>query len=171
MVEAVVEQLQGLLGLGRDVADLDAVQMVLRTGVVYAFTLAIVRLGSKRFLGKATAFDVIVAIMLGSVMSSAINGSAPFFPTLMSGVALVGLHWLFATLTFHTDWFGSLVKGNPVLLVKDGNIQQEGMRQASLSTRDLDEALRLQGMAPDPSKVQLAYLERNGRISIVPFMD
>src|SRR5690348_8778006 len=79
------EAFSGALALGRDVADVGAVAMALRTIVVFAFTLAIVRLGSKRFLGEASPFDFIVGIMLGSVMSRAINGSAPFFPTLVSG--------------------------------------------------------------------------------------
>jgi uncharacterized membrane protein YcaP (DUF421 family) len=167
MVEAVWEQLRSLLALGRDAEDVGAVQMALRTVVIYAFTLAIVHLGSTRFLGRATAFDAVVAIMLGSVMSRAINGSAPFFPTLLGGVALVGMHALFAALAFHTSWFGFFAKGKPILLVKDGNVQQEGMRQGSVSIRDLEETLRLQGKPPDLSKIQLAYLERNGRISVV----
>ena len=35
--------------------------MALRTIVIYVFTLAIVRLGSRRLLSKPSAFDVIVA--------------------------------------------------------------------------------------------------------------
>jgi uncharacterized membrane protein YcaP (DUF421 family) len=171
MVQLIWEQIQAFLALGRDVEDVGAVPMAVRTIVVYAFTLAIVRLGSKRFLSQATAFDVIVAIMLGSIMSRAINGSAPFVPTLFGGLALVGLHWLLAVLAFRIDWFGSVVKGDPVLLVKDGRIQEDGMRRTSLSSRDLNEALRQQGKPPDPSKVRLAYLERNGGISVVPSKD
>jgi hypothetical protein len=59
MLEAVWEPLQILLGVGRDVGDAGVAQIALRTILVYAFTLTIVRLGSKRFLSKATAFDVI----------------------------------------------------------------------------------------------------------------
>src|SRR3712207_5169501 len=102
MLQAVGDQLQALLGIGRDVEDVKAGQMALRAIVIHAFTLAIVRFGSKRFLGKGTAFDVIIGIMIGSVMSRAINGSAPFLPTLLGGVVLVGLHWLLAVLAFHT---------------------------------------------------------------------
>src|SRR5215212_1134238 len=133
MLQTLWEQLQILLGLGRDVGDVDAVQMALRTIVIYASSLLIVRLGSKRFLSEATAFDVIIGIMLGSVMSRAINGSAPFFPTLLGGVALIGMHWLLGVLAVHASWFGSLVKGSPVLLIKDGDIQREGMLRAGLS--------------------------------------
>ncbi len=169
MLQGVWEHLQTLLGLGRDVGEVNAGQMALRAILIYGFTLALVRLGSKRFLSEATAFDVIVAIMLGSVMSRAINGSAPFFPTVLAGVVLLGLHWLFAVLAFHTSWFGSLVKGDPVLLIKDGTIQRQGMRRGSVSSQDLAQALRLQTNQTDLAAIQLAYLERNGQISFVPY--
>ncbi len=171
MLQAIWGQLQALLGLGLDVSDVGPGQMALRTILIYAFTLALVRLGSKRFLAEATAFDVIVGIMLGSVMSRAINGSAPFVPTLLAGVALVGMHWLLGVLSFHSDWFGPLVKGNPVLLIKDGEIQRSGVRQAGLSRQDLEQALRLQGQQTDLSQVRLAYMERNGAISVIPCQD
>ena len=168
MFQAIWDLLQPLLGLGLDVGDVNALQMALRTILIYAFTLALVRLGSKRFLAEATAFDVIVGIMLGSIMSRAINGSAPFFPTLLGGVALVGLHWLLGTISFHLDWFGPIIKGNPILLIKDGEVLREGMKKAGLSTHDLEQSLRLQAQESDPAKVKLAYIERNGNISVIP---
>ena len=169
MLQAIWEQFQTLLGLGRDVGDVGAFQMALRTIVIYVCSLAIVRVGSKRFLSQASAFDVIVGIMLGSVMSRAINGSAPFFPTLLGGAVLVGMHWLLAALAYHVGWFGPFVKGSPVLLVKDGHVQRQGMRQAGLTDHDLKQALRMQNNHTDPAHIRLAYLERSGQISVVPF--
>jgi uncharacterized membrane protein YcaP (DUF421 family) len=169
MLQAIWEQLQTLLGLERDVADLDGIQLALRTVVIYAFTLAAVRLGSKRLLGKASAFDFIVAIMLGSIMSGAITGSTPFFRTMLVGALLLGMHWLFAVLAYHTDWFGGIVKGERVLLIEDGKVNTEGMRRGSITDEGLAQALRLQVRESDPSRVRRAYLERNGRISVLPF--
>src|SRR3954453_751856 len=144
MFQAVWDQLQTWLGLGQDVGDVGAIQMALRTIIIYAFSLVIVRLGSKRFLSDATAFDVVVGIMLGSIMSRAINGSAPFFPTLLGGIALVGMHWLLAALALRFDWLGTLVKGHSILLIKDGKLQKDGLREARLSENDLTQALRMQ---------------------------
>jgi len=169
MLQALWEQVRGLFGFGSDAGDIGAIGTVLRTIVVYGFTLAIIRLGSKRFLSKATAFDVIVAIMLGSVMSRAINGSAPFFSTLLAGFVLLGMHWLFAILAYRTDWFGSYVKGERILLIKDGEVQRAGMRRGSITHDDLTQALRLNTNQTDPAKIKLAYLERSGQISVIPF--
>lgn len=168
MLQEIFFQMEAFLGYERDVGDVNAWQMALRTILIYAVTLMLIRLASKRFLSQATAFDVIVGIMLGSVMSRAINSSAPLFPTLGAGLVLIGLHWFLNELAFRTDWVGSFVKGNPVLLIKDGQIQQQGVRRAGFSPRDLEQALRLQGQTTDPATVKLAYLERGGTVSVIP---
>jgi hypothetical protein len=49
-LQAFGEQIRALLGLGLDVGDVGALQMALRTIIIYAFSLLLVRLGSKRFL-------------------------------------------------------------------------------------------------------------------------
>ncbi len=166
MFDQAWTQAQSLLGLGSDIGDVNSIQMAFRTVVIYLSALIVVRLASQRFLSKASAFDVIVAIMLGSIMSRAINGSAPLVPTVAAGAVLLGLHWLFATLAFHTSWFGDLVKGRRVLLIEDGEVQAKGMRKTGLTQADLAEALRLQTGHTDPAKVRRAYLERNGKISV-----
>lgn len=167
MLQDIWEQLQALFGLGAYAESAGPVQAALRVVLVYVSALALVRLGSKRFLSQATALDVIVAIMLGSVMSRAADGSSPFLPTLLIAGALVGTHWLFALLAYHTSWFGKLVKGERVLLIKDGKVQQDGMRRGSITQDDLTQALRMQTRQTDPAKVELAYLERNGQISVI----
>lgn len=145
----------------------DVLATAVRTVLVYAFALAAVRLGSKRFLSQASAFDVVVAIMLGSIMSRAVEGSRSFGPSLLSGAILIAVHWLLAALTARLDWFGPLVKGKRTLLVRDGRVDREAMRQSGVSDRDLEQAIRLQAGETEPSRVRLAYLERDGSISVI----
>jgi uncharacterized membrane protein YcaP (DUF421 family) len=167
MPHAVLQALRFSLDIGAKGSILGTGGMALRTVVIYAFTLVLVRIGSRRFLGKASAFDIIVAIMLGSIMGSAINGSGALLPTSIAGLVLVSVHWVLALLAFRTDWLGSIIKGHPILLIKNGEVQSEGMRRASITNEDLTGALRLQTNQDDPAKVQFAYLERSGRISVV----
>ena len=157
---------QSLLGIGAD--ELTPGQMALRAVLTFVITVVIVRLGNKRLFGKGTAFDLVVAIMIGSVMSRAITNASALLATWLAGVVLIGMHWLLATLSYHLDWFGPLVKGHPVLLIKDGEIQRDGMREGGVSRADLEQAFRAQGSDPDPARVRRAYLERDGSISVVP---
>jgi uncharacterized membrane protein YcaP (DUF421 family) len=157
-----------LLGLERSVEDVNSAQMALRAILIYGLALLLIRIASKRFLSQATAFDVIVAIMLGSVLSRAINGSAPFLPTVLAAAALVAVHWVLAFLALHTT-FGSVFKGEPKLLIKDGQVQHEVMRGAKITSADLDQALRINAKHTDISRIRRAYLERDGSISVIPY--
>jgi uncharacterized membrane protein YcaP (DUF421 family) len=156
---------ESLLGLGSD--SITVWQMAARAAFVYVAALAMVRVGEKRFLGKSTAFDVILGIILGSVVSRAINGSAPFFATLGAGFVLVALHWGFAAVSFRWSRFGGLVKGSPRTLVRDGEILWEQMGSSHLSANDLESALRVNASLTDPEQVQEARLERSGEISVL----
>lgn len=169
MLETISHMIQALLGLGSEAEDLTTAQMALRTIIIYIAALVIVRLASRRFLSKASAFDVVVGIMLGSIMSRAINGSAAFWPTIAASAILIGMHWAFAELAYKTGWFGPIVKGDRIVLIKDGEIQRRGMHQASVTRDDLSEAIRLQTRQTDPSRIRLAYMERSGDISVIPY--
>ena len=171
MAETIWTHVQSLLELGSDAQGPDAVSMALRTVVVYGFTLAIVRLGSRRLLSKPSAFDVIVAIMVGSIMSRAINGDAPFLPTLGAGLILLLIHWAFAAAAFRVHWISAAVKGSRIPLIREGRVLRDGMRRAHITDDDLAEALRLQIHDDDPSRVAAAYMERSGVVSVIPRKD
>ena len=154
------------LGLGVAEKEITLAQMALRAIVVYLVTLLMVRLGKKRFMGRSTAFDVILGIMLGSIVSRAITGNSPFFPALGASAVLVGMHWLFTAVAFRWHGFGTTIKGHPRLLVRDGEIDWKVMRRTHLSERDLWEDLRGKGVT-GLEQVAEARLERSGQISVI----
>jgi uncharacterized membrane protein YcaP (DUF421 family) len=155
-------------GIGTPPGSFGALQICLRAAVIYFGGLLILRLGENRFLGKFTAFDLILGFVLGSVLSRAINGSSPMMPTLIGSALLVGLHFAIARTSFHSPRFGQLVKGDSELLLRDGEILWEGMRRKSLSQEDLEEAMRLHAHEDDCTRIREARFERNGAISILP---
>ncbi len=153
--------------LGLDAPELALGHMLVRAVVVFIFAIVIVRVGKKRFISENTAFDVILGVMLGSILSRAITGQSPFFPTLGASVLLVALHWFFARIAVRWDDFGTLIKGNTRVLIRDGTVDWEAMRRSNLSRNDLLEALRLQANLLTWDQVKEARLERNGEISII----
>src|SRR4051812_37075813 len=124
MFEAFSEGINHIMGLSLEARDLHWYHMVVRASVVYAGVLAFIRLGHKRFLGKGTAFDVILGILFGSVASRAINGSAPFVPTMAACAALVLVHALFARLAFRSRSFSRLIEGDAKLLIRNGELDR-----------------------------------------------
>lgn len=141
--------------------------MVARATVIFAIAVAAIRLGDKRFLGRNTAFDLMMAVLFGSTASRAINGSAPFFPTIVTCCALVILHAGMSAAAFHSHRVGKLIKGQRSKLVNDGEIDWGEMRSSHITRRDLEAQLRLRSGSAEISDIETAYLERNGEISII----
>lgn len=142
-------------------------EMCLRAAGIYLAGWAILRIGGNRFLGQETAFDVVLAFVLGSTLSRAINGSAPLLVTLAAAALLVGIHHLLAWITWRSHHWGVFFKGNPHTLVRDGEPLPEALRRYRVSRGDLEEALRLKAHLKDPSGVEEARFERNGDISVI----
>jgi len=159
--------LETFLGLGVEPKDLTFVQISVRGIVVFLATVIMVRLGHKRSLAHKTPFDAVLLVILASVLSRAINGSAAFFATLGGGVVLVLLHRLFAHLAYYSHGFGILVKGTPDVIVRDGQCDFDMMRRNHISIHDLEEDLRLGAHIDDLSRVRLARVERSGDISFI----
>jgi uncharacterized membrane protein YcaP (DUF421 family) len=156
-----------LLGLGAEPKDLTFVQISLRGIVVFLATLAMIRLGHKRSLARKTAFDAVLIVILASVLSRAINGSAAFFATIGGSVVIVLVHRLFAFIAYHSHWFGCLIKGRAEMIVEDGELIVPTMRRNHISQHDLEEDLRLDAKIEELSKVRIARVERSGDISFI----
>jgi len=156
-----------LLGLNVAAGDLEFPHMAWRTVIVFGVAISLARLGARRFLAHNAGFDIMVAIVLGSVLSRAINGQAAFFPTLGASVLLVALHRVLATLTFHSHGLSQLIKGRPGVLVRDGKPDRRELARSKITDDDLEENLRLHGNVRDMAQVAEARLERNGAVSVV----
>ena len=137
---------QVALGIGLESQQMEFWQMALRAVIVYAVTLAMVRLGKKRFMGKATAFDVILGIVLGSIVSRAITGNAPLVPSLAATATLIALHSVLDGGGVPLARLRRNDKGCPRVIVGDGRKDEAAMRIAHLTDRDLEEDLHRHGM-------------------------
>jgi uncharacterized membrane protein YcaP (DUF421 family) len=171
MWDALRDFVDRVLGLSLQAHDLHFSHMAWRTFIVFGFAVFLARLGDRRFLGHGAGFDIMVAIILGSVLSRGINGQAPFFPTLGASALLVLLHHLMAKLAFRSHAFSKFMKGSARILVRDGKLVDDELRRSNITHDDLDEHLRLQGRVIGTDDVAEARLERNGIVSVVKTKD
>jgi uncharacterized membrane protein YcaP (DUF421 family) len=158
---------EALLGLGAEPKELTSLQVSIRGVIVFVATLIMVRLSSKRSLAEKTAFDAALIVIIASVLARAINGSAPFVPTLIVGFVLVLLHRLLAFAAYFSHAFGILIKGKSVVLVENGKLHHKNMRLNHISEHDLEEDMRLDAAIEDLSKIKVARVERSGDISFI----
>jgi uncharacterized membrane protein YcaP (DUF421 family) len=147
--------------------DLTPGQMSLRAIAIFIITLILLRISGSRSFGIKTPFDNVIYILLGAILSRAVSGASPFFATLAAALSIVLIHRLFAWIGLYSASFGRLAKGSSKILYKDGKLNTHFMKQCDVSEKDLNEAVRLNGI-DSLDKVKEAYMERNGQISIIP---
>jgi len=155
------------LGLDESSADLTLGQMCARCVIVLFVALLAGRLADRRAIGANAAFDVMMGVVLGSVLSRGINGQAAFFPSLGVSVFFVLLHRLLARLACCSHVVSCLLKGRAALVVKDGVADEREMRRNDITMDDLIENLRMNGNVRDVSEVKEAWFERGGKISVI----
>jgi uncharacterized membrane protein YcaP (DUF421 family) len=152
--------------IGQDKGDITWWQMSARAAIVFVFGLILVRAAGKRVFGKWTALDIVVSIVIGSNLSRALTGNAPFVETMIATTVLVALHTLLIMLSVRVPAAGHLLKGRGVRLITDGRVDEKALRRHGIGEQDLEEALREAGLE-EASGVRAAYLERNGDISVL----
>lgn len=159
--------LDRLLDLHANPHTISAGAMCARAVIVFFATLILLRLAGARAFGGNTAFDVVLKIMLGAVLSRAVVAASPFWGTLAAGAVFVALHRLLGLAAYYSDFIGKFIKGEPTLLAHQGQILSESLRKNNLSDKDFHEGLRDAANLDSVAKTQAVYLERNGSISVV----
>ncbi len=144
---------------------LNALQMGLRAVVVSMLALAMIRASGRRSFGQQRPFDACTTVLLGSVLSRAVVGASPFWPTMAAGASLVLLHRLIAMASLRWGWFESVISGDKRELVQSSRKDLEEMRKGLITERDLAEAVRKK-MGDERCPIERAVLERDGTITV-----
>jgi uncharacterized membrane protein YcaP (DUF421 family) len=138
----------------------------LRATVIYVVLLVVVRLLGKRTVGEATAFDFMVALILSEVVDEPIYGDVPMVQALVVIGVVGGWHAVNSWLSYRSERFDRLTGGRPTVLIKDGQMDRDGMRRERVNEEELWSLLRLQGI-DDLRDVKAATLEPDGLLSVI----
>jgi uncharacterized membrane protein YcaP (DUF421 family) len=140
-----------------------------RTLVVYVAVLAGLRLGGRREIGQITPFDLVVVLLIANAVQNAMVGpDTSLAGGLVSVAALLAVNALVARLRLRSTRLRHLVEGVPVVLVQHGQWVQENLAREGLTNDEVLAALREHGEVSDVTQVELAVLETDGSVSVVP---
>ena len=111
--------------------------------------------------------DLLVVVLIADAAQNAMAGDYKSVP---DGVLLVGVIvlWAFALnwLSYRFRVVERIVRPPKVPLIRNGQLQRPNLRREMVSVEELWSQLRLQGI-DDISTVQAAYMESDGRISVL----
>ena len=141
--------------------------LFLRAVLLYIFILFILRMTGKRQIADLQPFDLIITMAIADLAAAAISDTD--IPLLYSVIPILALYLVqqaVAFLSLRSRRFRTFVCGSPLLLVRDGVLQEGIMREANYTVSDLTDHLRAGGVF-DMKAVRFAILETNGTLSVL----
>ena len=141
-------------------------QECVRAAIILIYGLLLVRLGGRRIFGKWAALDFIVSVIVGSSLSRALTGSAPFLGTLAATAVLVLLHGLLGKLVSRSSTLSHWVEGVPIVIARDGEMIEKSRVGQSLSEADVNEAIRKNGLKTVDGASEIV-LEPSGTLNVL----
>lgn len=142
--------------------------IILRTIISYVLVLIAIRMMGKSELAKLSPFQMVILIMLGQLASITIeNPDISLISGFSAIFTLIFLQTLISTLSLNWEWFKNFVNGKPSIIIDDGKINAEELKQLRLNINDLAEQLRIKDI-PSIADVAYAVMESNGSLSVIP---
>lgn len=138
----------------------------LRAAAVYALMLVVIRLLGKRTVGMFTAFDLLVALMLGEIVDEVIYGDVSFAQGGIAIGVIALAKYLTSLLSYWDHGFNKLLEGQPTEVIRHGELVQKGMRREHMNRHDVMTELRLAGI-DDIREVKKATVETDGELSVI----
>lgn len=147
---------------------LAVLEWVARAVVTFFWLLLITKLMGQREIGRMTLFDFVIAITIGSVAAAPLaNSRLNLLGTLISVATLGGVNILISYMALKNSKFRRVVQDEPLVLIQNGKILEDTMRRARFNLDDLLHELRIRSY-PSIHDVEFAFLESNGRVSVIP---
>jgi len=145
--------------------------VVMHTAAIYTFLIGMLRFANRRQLGQLTVIDLVIIILLGSAVETAmVNGNTSLQAGITCSSTLLVLNRTVSRLLRRSKHLRHLVLSGPVLLVHNGRSIQEHLRRAGMTDADLMEALREREQT-EVADVRFAVLEVDGSINVVPMRE
>ena len=135
--------------------------------LAYAGLVAFLRISGKRTLAKLNAFDLVVTVALGSTLATILlSESVALAEGLVAFGLLIGLQWLVARASVGSTRFARMVRSEPSLLLREGEMLRGAMARERVTEEELEEAIRNSGKA-DRTQLAAVVLESDGSFSVI----
>ena len=143
-------------------------EIILRTAAVYVVVLVLLRVAGKRELGQMSPVDLVVILVIANAVQNAMTGGDnSLIGGVIAAATLVAINTAFAKVAHRIPIFAHLFESEPTQLVKAGKLIKRNLERENVEMDELMMAVREHGIE-DLAKVDSAYLERDGSISVIP---
>ncbi len=145
---------------------------VFRGVIIYIFLLIVFRIIGKRSLSQTTTFDFILLLIISEVTQQALVGEDYSVTGAFILIAtLIGVDLILSNLKNKFKLFDKVAEGMPMIVVENGQPLQKRIEKCRIEEEDILESARNKFGIERMEQIKYAVLEKNGDISIIPFID
>ena len=145
-------------------------ESVIRALCTYFFLLLVFRIAGRRSLAEMSSFELVILLIISETTQEAMIDSDPSMTN--AGLAIITLVAAGITMSVLKErWprFQTIVSGRPVLLIEDGQVMRDRLREARIGLDEIMVAARANHGLERVGQVRHAILEAGGGISIIPY--
>lgn len=143
------------------------ISTVLRTVILYIVVTLAIRLMGKRQIGDMQPNELVVTLLISEIAAIPLQDTdQPVFIGVVAILVLVFLEIIVSILSLKSFFVRKLLNGKSVVIIKNGVVDQQAMRNVRMTVVDLIELLRNKDVF-DINDVAFAVLEVNGNLSIL----
>lgn len=140
---------------------------IIRTLILYFIVICVVRLMGKRQIGELQPSELVITLLLSEIIAMPMeNNDIPLISTVIPVMLLVTLEIITSAISMKSLKFRFLIQGHPIIIIRNGELQQKEMKKLRLTIDDILESLRQKDIF-DISLVSYAILETNGKMSVM----
>ena len=141
----------------------------IRTVILYLILICVIRLMGKRQIGEMEPSEFVVTMLVANLAAIPMqDGGIPLFSGLVPILTVLGVELVLSWLTLRSVALRRFLCGKPVILIDNGVLLQENLRQTRVTLDELTGHLREKDVL-DITQVQYAILETDGNLSVFPF--
>ncbi|MBM4071303.1 MAG: DUF421 domain-containing protein [Planctomycetes bacterium] len=150
------------------VPSMSLLEIFLRGSLIYLGLVVVFRVVLNRQAGNVGLSDVLLVVLIGD---AAQNGMGSEYRSVTEGLLLIStlVFWDYALdwLNYHVPCLRAWFVTRPLLLIREGKVQERNLRQELITKEELLTQLRLQGIQ-SPDQVREAKIESSGEVSVIP---
>lgn len=147
------------------VPGVSVVEKVVRSVIVYAFLIILLRIAGKRTLGQLTSFDLVVLLLLSNTVQNAIIGNDnSLLGGLLGATVLIIVNYGVVRLLYNHRKAERAIEGSTSILVHHGKFMDDNMKRQLITRAELESAARRQGISRI-ADVRVARLETGGALT------
>ena len=140
---------------------------IIRTIILYVFVTFAIRVMGKRQIGDMQPNELVITLLISEIVAIPLQDiSQPILSGVVAIFMLIVLEIVMSVLSLKSVGVRKFMSGNSVVIINNGVVDQNAMRNVRMTVLDLIEQLRGQNVF-DISTVAFAVLEVNGNLSVL----